>query len=135
MPPTPYRRSTQASIEITLNEETLDQLSAAIHPDLKPGNYVVLKVRDNGTGIPPGIIERIFDPFFTTKETGKGTGMGLAVVHGIVKSHGGAITVESKVGAGSTFAVYIPALEKETARPEDSARAHCPRYRPDSLCR
>ena len=107
------------SIEITLNDETLDKKSAAIHPDLKPGHYVVLKVKDNGVGIPPGIIERIFDPFFTTKETGKGTGMGLAVVHGIAKSHGGAITVESKVGAGSTFTVYFPALEKAAARSED----------------
>ncbi|HET6488967.1 MAG TPA: PAS domain S-box protein [Syntrophales bacterium] len=107
------------SIEITLNDETLDKKSAAIHPDLKPGRYVVLKVRDNGAGIPPGIIERIFDPFFTTKETGKGTGMGLAVVHGIAKSHGGAITVQSELGAGSTFTVYFPALEKAAARPED----------------
>jgi PAS domain S-box-containing protein len=108
------------TIEITFIEETLDQKSAAIHPDLKPGKYIVLKVRDNGPGIPPGVIERIFDPFFTTKETGKGTGMGLAVVHGIVKSHGGAISVESQAGAGSTFAVYFPALAKETARLEDA---------------
>jgi len=108
------------TIEITFTEETLDQKSAEIHPDLKPGKHIVLKVRDNGPGIPPGIIERIFDPFFTTKETGKGTGMGLAVVHGIVKSHGGAISVESRVGAGSTFAVYFPALEKETAPMEDT---------------
>jgi PAS domain S-box-containing protein len=107
------------SIEVTLNDKTLDKKSAAIHPDLKPGHYVVLKVKDNGAGIPPGIIERIFEPFFTTKETGKGTGMGLAVVHGIAKSHGGAITVESEVGAGSTFTVYFPALEKATARSED----------------
>jgi PAS domain S-box-containing protein len=107
------------SIEITLNDETLDQQSASIHPDLKPGHYVVLKVKDNGAGIPPGIIERIFDPFFTTKETGKGTGMGLAVVHGIVKSHGGAITVESEVGAGTTFTIYFPALEKAAVRSVD----------------
>jgi PAS domain S-box-containing protein len=108
------------SIAITLNEEILDQQSASMHPDLKPGNYVVLKVMDNGTGMSPGIVERIFEPFFTTKETGKGSGMGLAVVHGIVKSHGGAITVESVVGEGSTFTVYFPALEKETVRSADT---------------
>ena len=108
------------SIEITLNEEILDQQSTSMQPDLKPGNYVVLKVMDNGTGMSPGIVERIFEPFFTTKETGKGSGMGLAVVHGIVKSHGGGITVESVVGEGSTFTVYFPALEKETARSADT---------------
>jgi PAS domain S-box-containing protein len=114
------------SIEITLNDETLDQQTAAIHPDLKPGHYVVLKVKDNGAGIAPGVIERIFEPFFTTKETGKGSGMGLAVVHGIAKSHGGAITVESAVGVGSMFTVYFPALEKATARLVDKAEPVAP---------
>jgi signal transduction histidine kinase/ActR/RegA family two-component response regulator len=110
----------EGAIEITLSDEILDQQSAASHPDLKPGDYVVLKVRDNGAGIPPILLEKIFDPFFTTKEIGKGSGMGLSVVHGIVMSHGGAITVESKVGAGSTFTVYFPALEKATVHLEDT---------------
>jgi PAS domain S-box-containing protein len=76
--------------------------------DLKAGSYVCLSVRDNGHGIPPEILERIFEPFFTTKKVGEGTGLGLAVVHGIVTGHGGAITVESTPGRGTTFAVYLP---------------------------
>jgi nitrogen-specific signal transduction histidine kinase/ActR/RegA family two-component response regulator len=76
--------------------------------DLKAGPYVRLTVRDTGPGMAPEITERIFEPFFTTKDVGEGTGMGLAVVHGIVTSHGGAITVESAPGQGATFAVYLP---------------------------
>jgi CheY-like chemotaxis protein len=70
-------------------------------------------VSDTGQGIPPSIIKRIFDPYFTTKKTGVGTGMGLAVVQGIVKSHGGAITADSIVGRGTTFNVYLPLIEHE----------------------
>jgi PAS domain S-box-containing protein len=75
---------------------------------LAPGRYVKLVVRDTGTGIDPAAIERIFDPFYTTKQPGKGTGMGLAVVHGIVHAHGGEVSVESLPGAGTTFAVLLP---------------------------
>lgn len=79
--------------------------------ELPPGDYLCLSIRDSGHGIPDDIMERIFDPFFTTKPAGKGTGMGLAVVHGIVQSHGGAMTVESQTGRGSTFTVWLPVLE------------------------
>lgn len=80
-------------------------------PDMKPGEYVTLTVSDTGPGIKPEVLERIFDPFFTTKTQREGTGLGLSVAHGIVKSHGGSIGVESKPGKGATFSVYLPRIE------------------------
>jgi len=84
-----------------------------------PGPYVVLSVRDSGTGIAPEVRERMFDPYFTTKEVGKGTGMGLAMIHGIVTNHGGFVRCHSVVGQGSTFEVFFPAAEVQAARVED----------------
>jgi CheY-like chemotaxis protein len=75
---------------------------------LAPGRYVCVTVRDSGSGIAPAVLERIFDPFFTTKEAGVGTGLGLSLVHGIVTDLGGGIEVDSQLGAGSTFTVYLP---------------------------
>jgi len=102
-------------IEITLKNEDIDENFTAQPPDLHPGQYVNLTVTDTGHGISQENIDRIFDPYFTTKEVGKGAGMGLAVVHGIVKEHNGIITVESELGKGTTFNIFFPVVKKEAA--------------------
>ncbi len=91
----------------------IDQESARDHNNVTPGNYLRLTVSDTGQGIRPEILDRIFEPYFTTKNLGEGTGFGLSVVHGIVRSHNGEITVDSQVGAGSSFYVYLPIIEEE----------------------
>ena len=101
-------------IIITLKNIELDEMSTAKHPELDPGRFVNLMVSDTGLGISKEEIERIFDPYFTTKEVDRGTGMGLAVVHGIVQEHNGLITVESELGKGTIFNIFFPAVEKET---------------------
>lgn len=83
--------------------------------DLLPGQYVLFSVRDTGPGMTPEVLARIFDPYFTTKGVGKGSGMGLAVVHGIVKNYGGMVQVESEVGVGTVFHVYLPRIGKGAA--------------------
>lgn len=102
-------------LDVGLEDVDLDPITAASCAELKPGPYVRLTVSDTGQGIDRGIMERIFEPFFTTRGPREGTGMGLAVVHGIVKSHGGAITVYSEPGQGSTFHIYLPRLEGSAA--------------------
>jgi len=94
------------------------------HLGSEPGNYLLLKVTDTGMGMPQSILDRIFEPFFTTKEFGEGTGLGLAVVFGIVKKHGGYITCTSKPGQGTCFSIYFPALaEKRDAKTPDAIAA------------
>ncbi|MBW1798809.1 MAG: PAS domain S-box protein, partial [Deltaproteobacteria bacterium] len=93
------------------NAEFEDWDSGLKHPDMIPGSYLELTVRDTGIGMTPNVLKRIFDPYFTTKEKAHGTGLGLSVVHGIIKSNGGAITVESEPGRGTTFHVYLPRME------------------------
>ena len=102
-------------LEITLSEEEIDQRRATANPDLHQGPYLLLTVRDNGAGMEPSVRDRIFEPYFTTKKHGEGTGLGLAVVHGIVKGHGGTVSVESEPGQGSTFYVYLPKMEEAAA--------------------
>jgi len=96
----------------------LDHDFKARHPDAKLGSYLVINVKDTGTGIPPEIIDRIFDPFFSTKEPEKGTGLGLFTVMGIVRGHGGFINLESSMGAGSVFSVYIPKTHLDSGHTE-----------------
>ena len=97
-------------IAITLEPWTVTAGQAAANSDLRPGSWARLTVADDGSGMDAATLEHIFEPFFTTKDTGSGTGLGLAVVHGIMKSHEGAVVVRSAVGAGSTFELYFPAV-------------------------
>lgn len=99
-------------LTVRLSDVELNSEFVSNHPDLKPGPYIELTVTDTGHGIPPDVIEKIFDPFFTTKEKGEGTGMGLSVVHGIVRSHRGDIHVYSEPEKGSTFKVFFPKIER-----------------------
>jgi PAS domain S-box-containing protein len=94
---------------------TLDEVACArFMESVQPGRYVALVVTDTGSGIARDVMARIFDPFFTTKEQGKGTGLGLAMVYGMVRAHDGVVDVESALGVGSTFSIYLPALERVT---------------------
>jgi signal transduction histidine kinase len=108
-------RGAVGHIEVGFEEKVLTEDRHPSRPaGLAPGSYVHLWVRDDGCGMDDETRQRIFEPFFTTKPVGHGTGLGLAVAHGIIESHGGAIVVESKVGEGSTFNLYLPQVDLET---------------------
>ncbi len=115
-------RKTGGILEVSLNHVELDEDFTRQHPDVTPGKFLNLTVKDTGCGMPPDVIERIFDPFYTTKKMGEGTGMGLSVVHGIVRSQGGSIIVESNPGQGSKFSVFLPAVESEVSSHTDQAQ-------------
>jgi CheY-like chemotaxis protein len=100
------------TLTIRLASEHIDSMSNSPSPDLHPGWYLRISVEDTGTGIPPELIDRVFEPFFTTKGHGQGTGLGLSVVHGIVRGHHGAIRVRSQPGSGTVFDLYFPAAER-----------------------
>jgi PAS domain S-box-containing protein len=99
-------RGGQLSVRISIVEVNKDHVQR--HPEARPGRFVCVSNTDTGTGIPPENLSRIFEPFFTTKEVGKGTGLGLATVYGIVKQHQGWVEVESTVGKGTSFRIFIP---------------------------
>jgi two-component system cell cycle sensor histidine kinase/response regulator CckA len=98
-------------LDISMKLVSLDAKAAAQFHGLSPGPHIRLSIKDSGHGMDRDTMEKIFDPFFTTKKMEEGSGIGLAVVHGIIKAHGGAITVQSKVGKGSEFQIYLPRVE------------------------
>lgn len=108
-------------LTIRLSRFHLAEGTPAPYPGLGPGEWVRLEVADTGTGIPPEILPRIFEPFFTTKERGRGTGLGLAQVYGLVRQHDGFIDVRSQVGVGTTFIIYLPALRQAAVAPTVAA--------------
>ncbi|MDJ0761737.1 MAG: ATP-binding protein [Myxococcota bacterium] len=111
------------SLTLQTRNAIVSEENKAAHPDVTLGNYVVLVVADTGRGMDEDTLSRVFDPFFTTKEVGKGSGLGLSTVYGIVKQHGGYIRVESKPGKGSVFKVYLPQLDSREPLPAPPRRS------------
>jgi len=108
-------------LDVRLSNIDMESGSPLLLPDLQPGLYVMLSVADTGHGIDPAIKDKIFDPFFTTKKAKEGTGLGLSVVYGIVKSYGGAIDVQSLPGQGTTFTIYLPCIAVQKTAEENHA--------------
>ncbi len=124
---------TGGTLRISAQDFYVDEYFAATSPEAKPGSYVQIAVSDTGTGIPPHVLDKIFDPFFTTKAIGTGTGLGLSTVLGIVKSHGGFISVYSEVGRGTAFEVYLPAAASGTVLPVETQEPAAPRGRGERI--
>ena len=114
------RDAMPAGGELTLNtqNEKVDEKYLEIYPEFKAGKYVKITVSDTGVGMPKEVRERVFEPFFSTKGAGKGSGLGLATVYGIIKNHNGFIYVDSEPGRGSSFSIYLPAAEKRISKVE-----------------
>jgi PAS domain S-box-containing protein len=111
------------TIDVQIHEVVMAQ-SDIVMDSIKPGAYAKLTISDTGTGINPDILEKIFEPYFTTKEKGKGTGLGLAMVYGIIKNHHGDIRVSSEPGKGSVFSIYLPLMKKVSENQHDPKINH-----------
>ena len=114
------------ALMVVLEHASVDDPRLLSHGKLSAGHYLRLSVGDTGSGIPPAVLERIFDPFFTTKRVGDGTGLGLALVHGIVGDFGGVIDVATEVGMGTTFTIWLPPADSLPSLPAAPA-AELPR--------
>ncbi len=124
---------TGGELRIHLSCWTLQPGEPRPFPDMASGEWICLSVTDTGTGIPADVLPRIYDPFFTTKEVGQGSGLGLSQVYGIVSQHDGFIDVESEVGKGTTFLIYLPSLEKSTGSASDSGDSAIPRGQGETI--
>ena len=122
------------TLTIGVENCTIDEHYAAMNFQAKAGRYVIISVTDTGMGIPPAILDKIFDPFFTTKELNKGTGLGLSTVMAIIKSHDGIVNVYSEPGNGTTFKVYLPALDiSDDPRKERVEEVSLPRGKGETI--
>ena len=109
--------SLETDLVVLEDVAVLEDSEARVNQSTHGGPHICLTVRDSGVGMPPDVLARVFEPFFTTKEKGKGTGLGLATVYGVVRQAGGSVTVESTPGRGTVFRVFLPASGEEMSAP------------------
>ncbi|MET0986108.1 MAG: ATP-binding protein, partial [Steroidobacteraceae bacterium] len=107
-------------LTVQIGNQRADTVFCAAHPPLEPGDDVCINVADTGCGIAPEVLKRVFEPFFTTKESGKGSGLGLAMVHSMAEQAGGVATIESTVGKGTTVCILLPRCDEEQSSREDT---------------
>jgi len=115
------------TLRIQASNTKLDEMSAAAIPGTRPGPWLQLEISDSGTGIPPEVLERMWEPFFTTKEAGRGTGLGLATVRGIIEDHRGTLAVQTRLGHGTTFQIFLPAEPNDKILRTDTGSMIIPR--------